>query len=999
MTTANLFFSFNRNGVKDNMTVNERFTFVDLVSYLESAHNKPSFYDEMQGAGIYAANNTDGGVGSVSAAIKSAIDKQKQMLPCFNVGGYNKKSHGVSKDFEYNGCVQLDFDFKCKNGDEIARNLKDMLRNIDSVAMAAISPSGVGVKGILLTDNTDHTIHAQVARQVEAMLIDIIGSTAKFDDGGSTKAGQACYAMFDDDMYVNYDAVQFKADYNTIMTELKSKEDAKKVVTTFTPSEFTGSDKQLEKKLNIALRKALEKDAGGKCGTVVSFAGIITRFGISPDAGWEFLTRSSIAHNMYGDRRSQYYGSVKTVTSHGDFGIWNDDTRTNLPKDTGLVIDKYLTEIADKLTIVGNTLIVAPTGSGKTTWVKSLSSMKRILVVPTTPMVRQVAADAGAVMFYGKTKDAQPTDMFIVTTYASLTNLANKLGESFKEFTLFLDEFHKFTSDSSTTYQYNQLRAALDVTRNLPWIALTATPLHNYSSLLQPKTTHVVKRRTNPIKNITTITTDVDTKNEEVVVEKVTESKKAGRKALIFVNNTKDTGAYGIITAGLQARGITFASINSTQADTEDFADVTVDGDMSKSDCIIATSILKEGVSITKGFGDIVDIFIVGSWHAMEIEQFSNRTRGAKVINAYRIRNQVLKKDGVETDDDVNMNQVRYAIRARQEKSANAFQTIIDNAVYHRSSIIDMLKLPMNASACRYNMIDNTVTVDELLLSNLAYDAETRIAETNDTFFKTCMKEYGWNVNDNIAHVNGNDAISKDEKSNIEGKVKEARNMDKVVKENAINIMVEKSLDELKAYLDGVKNGDVQKGDTTHYEAAKKLVTIANQLEYDGDMKKCGYVLSDIGFSNPAMEMFKNSVRMYRSMNEFDGSDEYTRAILSLVQTFGNDLEIVKERESRINAVKESFKFVGMEINDYRAEGIFSQLFIITKKLSGSDGNRKREVSDITLRMDHYLSMFGNDAAKCFWKAKNEPKTTVIDKVTIDAVRSIIAKFKNAVPV
>lgn len=140
--------------------------------------------------------------------IKKQIKPYKNDLPFLLLGGYCSIHHN-DKDLIYNGCIQIDIDFKFKNGNDKAKQLKQIVKDLDFVVFAAISPSGYGLKVLVSTDNYEIDKHKEVSK---ALIFDLSNrlniDSIYFDNLG---ASQPCFIPFDKDVYFNPNYTKYNA--------------------------------------------------------------------------------------------------------------------------------------------------------------------------------------------------------------------------------------------------------------------------------------------------------------------------------------------------------------------------------------------------------------------------------------------------------------------------------------------------------------------------------------------------------------------------------------------------------------------------------------------------------------------------------------------------------------------------------------------------------------------------------------------------------------------
>lgn len=140
--------------------------------------------------------------------IKQQIKRYKNDLPFVLFSGFCQKHHN-DKNLIYNGCIQVDTDFRFTGGYLKALMLKEKVQDVPFVVLAAISPSGYGLKMLVSTDNYDINLHSDVSKALIFDLSKRLGiDSIYFDNLG---ASQPCFIPFDKDVYFNQNFTQYNA--------------------------------------------------------------------------------------------------------------------------------------------------------------------------------------------------------------------------------------------------------------------------------------------------------------------------------------------------------------------------------------------------------------------------------------------------------------------------------------------------------------------------------------------------------------------------------------------------------------------------------------------------------------------------------------------------------------------------------------------------------------------------------------------------------------------
>jgi hypothetical protein len=187
-----------RTSVK-NCTANEKINLSQLIDLIKSEPPKNAL--KVRSICSDGFNNN-----IASVEIKKQIKDYKSSLPYVLFSGFCPLHHN-DKSLVYNGCVQIDIDFKEVGGDKKALKIKEAVKHFSFVALAAISPSGFGVKILVPTTNLDLKLHSKISK---ALIFDMSKmlkiKEIYFDNLG---ASQPCYIPFDKDVFVNPSVIEY----------------------------------------------------------------------------------------------------------------------------------------------------------------------------------------------------------------------------------------------------------------------------------------------------------------------------------------------------------------------------------------------------------------------------------------------------------------------------------------------------------------------------------------------------------------------------------------------------------------------------------------------------------------------------------------------------------------------------------------------------------------------------------------------------------------------
>jgi len=736
--TSELFFGYSTSTVRDTRSINKPVGLDELISIIKNTQPSDSYLKIAD----YAINMFN--AGKSKAEVKDKIDPLKINLPYFLFSGFMPVGHS-NAGIDYNGCVQIDIDFKeMIDGDKRAARVKEQLRSLPYVLFAGISPSGVGVKGLVSTTNLDKAHHITSSNQVIAAICEAIGEDAKYFD--SIGAGSVSYAFYDANLYVNPHPTQF-------IPSISAKQ--QRAVGAATAPRNSGAivlpsaQSHIERLCRSALASGLKKSAG-KADTIMvqTYASICVKHGISLTAADTFICAAYPVEMSENDsKRLKSLHSLYT-TFAPDFGIWaitEQPSFSSVPSNTlKLAPGQKLSDIASSIVLSDRTLLISPTNSGKTYYVSKLPG-KRILVVPTQAMVRQVVRDYSAAPYYGDAKKATVSDDFIVTTYASLANLAETLDDC-SERTVFLDEVHTFSSNTSSFYQHAQYSSvARELHRFGQVVGLTATPLEcfdervQFNKIISVKNEKQIEKKWNYV-----FYKRADHGYVKSILEQAVACKSRNEHFNIYLNNLKEDSIYGELRTGFQQLGMKIAYINSKEKNSADFEEIVVEGDMSDFDGCVATVILKEGTSITK-HSEVVNVFVLGDYHPAEIEQMSARFRKTSKINML-IWNEITESEIAEERPFYFSKSLMKKITADRIELAALLTAAYNNESMTNAGKKIFREHLSTTQSLKWNKIKKEMEIDYLLLSNEFFELEKRGANSTVgfEFMDECLSAHGW---------------------------------------------------------------------------------------------------------------------------------------------------------------------------------------------------------------------------------------------------------------
>jgi hypothetical protein len=359
-----------------------------------------------------------------------------------------------------------------------------------------------------------------------------------------------------------------------------------------------------------------------------------------------FDTKTTSAH-CWKEAKSEHTGLIKkhlTRASRVKFGlvqpriasVVNANIKPTNTTTIQLATGQKLADVCSLLNVTdfARSRIVSGTGTGKSYLVANSFKQKRIIVVPTKALADQFASDYNAVAYHGDTKRTAEvkTANFIAVTYASLPDLELAIGRDIFNYILFLDEVHTVVANYS--YQEVQLRRfANRLSKYKTVVQLTATTVTNTHPDFSVD--HVFEVHANSINTCYTELFTDNTTNSAINLTNDLESR--GFQVAVYLNDTRDEGQLGKLSTALTTEELRVGILNSKTRGSDDFVKIVNEGDASDCPVTICTSVISEGVSITK-HREHVAIIAMGFWTPEQLVQMSNRYRRAKSIHVYDIK-------------------------------------------------------------------------------------------------------------------------------------------------------------------------------------------------------------------------------------------------------------------------------------------------------------------------------------------------------------------------
>ena len=570
------------------------------------------------------------------------LSEAKKQLPWILCSGYCTTGH-ANATLQYNGCLQLDYDDK-KSGQGAERSaaaLASIAENKPAgIVMAAISPSGRGLKIIVSTSNTDKEKHRDTLGAAIGIFSELLGlEEAKFDRVG---VSQPCYVPFDREGYPPAYFNHYAAPLDS--TPANRQGGALAATNLTAPADMVreAAEYLTEKQINIASCRAEYLTITAAClhgreleeGAAMAY----TILQHSPaflesNTARKFQQFARSLHNRPHNRPATGWTIIHHALAHGWRGDIYTESGSSYNAEAGEKMYDTLKR-CDALSELHGRYIVAPTGAGKTTTICKLAEAgeKIILILPTIAAVEQTAAaHRHAEKYTGKNRIVRADGFFYVTTINSFPALATRLNLA--EYAVFFDEGHELATATAANYRLQAIARAvqlLPLARSYSY--MSGTPLFTHVSPLfshLPRIT-ITQHPSDIIpRSYQHITTN---KPLDAIASGVRAAITAGRLPIVLINDK------GRRLSGLIARldGFNILTINADERESAGAVSVIREGIIPPDvQALIVTSVIQTGSSIYDRRG--VDIIVAGTWHAAELAQISARPRTAAEVNIYHL--------------------------------------------------------------------------------------------------------------------------------------------------------------------------------------------------------------------------------------------------------------------------------------------------------------------------------------------------------------------------
>lgn len=453
--------------------------------------------------------------------------------------------------------------------------------------------------------------------------------------------------------------------------------------------------------------------------------------------------------------------------------------------DNTIQIKKYIGENSTLLmaTIIRalqgeKTLILAPTGSGKTK--ETIGKLKEadiqaIFIVPNAFNVEQIKQEYSIPGAWGDIpiiKELEKGNL-IVVTWDKFIQIDKEI---LKDYIIVLDEVHQTYIDMFRSSKINKLYEKLNYCKGQ--IHITATPnklnFEQYDYILEYKQESQINYNVKLYNKI----------DDKKIIEIASNSKKFAifkddKKYLDFIRETLVNRNIDVITS-----------------DTRDFSkcyrDIVFNSEIGNVQGICNTSVLVAGVNIYDK--DITDIIIIGEKDIATIKQYVARFRDLKTVNIHIFNNY---------KEESKIYEIEWAVD--QMKTEISRQIELFNLIKPKDNFIlealHIKPIRLENSNFYYNESENKYVISDIGIRNYIYARYYNNATIGS--YKTLLEEYFSNIvivcldEPKNAERKKYNEIAKLEKEEIIKKLEP--NKEKLV--GAVQILTEKTDKKLENYL------------------------------------------------------------------------------------------------------------------------------------------------------------------------------------------------------
>ena len=368
-------------------------------------------------------------------------------------------------------------------------------------------------------------------------------------------------------------------------------------------------------------------------------------------------------------------------------------------------IERYLTEY--QLPETGNFILNVPTNSGKTFFFAKGVKCKRILLVPSVALARQIESKYGIIAVYEGVSVHRHTDV-IVATYEALPRLVQVLNVP--EYDLYIDESHAFVQSSDLAFRNKPLSYVAEFMEYFNrTVLLTGTWLKTETPAFKDFELVNIQSKGKEVG----LFTYVVSKHKTEALKQHISRNKATRHAIYFNNKSK---AQELAKALERANLGRYLLLTSVTKNLPAQAEFIRSGELKPAYAgVIFTDVIREGLGI-ENVGVSFDVHILTKADSTTTEQVINRVRNvvprayyyatetAKVSNIYRTEadrlayertlfsealEQVERLEQVRSVILANRLEGAYQLVRRDERATNQFTDKYRNQLVNVSTEAD----------------------------------------------------------------------------------------------------------------------------------------------------------------------------------------------------------------------------------------------------------------------------------------------------------------------
>jgi len=572
-----------------------------------------------------------------------------------------------------NGRIMLDLD-KIKNP-ALLQRMMEYFRNDPHVILCCLSPSGKGIKVLYHTDVTDPAIYPSAYKMLCAQVAGV-ENFGDFVDWKTSNLSRGHFIVSDPNIYVNPDAEQLKLQelakvnqhgYSLSQNGIISSSKRYVADSTATNSIISYPSKgSMIYSLTVldAIYDYYKKNDLKVCNEYDEWMN--HGYAIHSTINWDdqlaeqyFRNFSMLAPDGVFNE-TLFNKTLKSIRKHNHHKmtlgtiIWYAVKRgfpmeyeledqnlsgfcerrrkvriTENPLEKHYKINNFLTDI--QLDTSSNLHLIAATGSGKNHYFLNKAEGKRVLLVPTVDIVKQMwesfsGEDAASFVYEGLQVTGK--EDVIVGTYDSIFKLNRYLDTS--QYALWIDEVQNFFTSTALNYRnkvMGEILNSLPLYKNV--VAMTGTDVPNeYLFPTNEGFSKIVVEQENPKEKQLTL---VQTNDKLASIY----SRLVHEKLNIILYNDKEKGTE--LAAVLRVKGYKTQLFNADTKSEEDHRDIVTSREVKQSvDVLIVTDIYKEGLSFLNR--DVAGVHLLGWVSHLDIEQVHSRTRSANPPIYYYIK-------------------------------------------------------------------------------------------------------------------------------------------------------------------------------------------------------------------------------------------------------------------------------------------------------------------------------------------------------------------------